>query len=298
MVQKPGYVVYMSSALRFTNVHKNFGPKSVLKDLTFEIQRGEFLVLLGPNGAGKSTSIALACGLLRADKGHAEIFGQPVGSLAARAQFALVPQEPSFPAHVSGLDLLHFSAAHSAKPRPVEEIVQRLEMEKFVATGVRHMSGGQKRLLSLACAFCMNTELVILDEPTTGLDIEMRRLVWRFVTEYKNAGGTVLMTTHYLAEAEELAERIIVLANGAVAQSGSPRQIKQRYGFKRISFIAEVDPPSAWTATAVGGRWRIDSREPDSALRELVQWGRATDIDVAPLALEDVFLRLIGKEQA
>lgn len=285
-------------AVVFHNVIKNFSNKRVLHGLNFEVRRGEFAVLLGPNGAGKSTSISLATGLLMADEGKVEIFGHAAGHLSARQKCAYVPQEPAFPGHVRATDLLKFAAAHGPG-EDLSELTQDFGMSGFLSTQVRHLSGGQRRTLSLACAFAMRPELVILDEPTTGLDLEMRRRVWRYLRRYHENGGTLLMTTHYLAEAEELAERIIVLSEGKVTQTGSPDEIKRRYGFKRISFACAQEPPGQLKAVrGEHGRWQVESREPDRALQEIIAWQGACDIDVVPLALEDVFLKLVGREDA
>ncbi len=285
------------AALAFSDVSKSFDAKKVLANLDFIVSKGEFTVVLGPNGAGKSTSISLANGLLRPDSGTIKIFGHLAGSMEARRSMGYVPQEPAFPAHVRGIDLLHFSAAHSVKPRDIRALSLDLEMDRFLNLPVRHLSGGQRRLVSVACAFVLDLPLVILDEPTTGLDVEMRQRVWHLLGAYRAKGGSILMTTHYLAEAEALASNIVVLAAGRVAQQGSPAEIKRRYGYKRILFTSEVVPPPTLGAVSGGehGRWLVDSREPDAALNQLLNWGKATDIDVAPLALEDVFLRLIGR---
>jgi ABC-2 type transport system ATP-binding protein len=285
------------AALRFTGVRKSFGKKLVLSGLDFEVQPGDFTVLLGPNGAGKSTSISLANGLLSPDQGTIEIFGFTSGTLKARAAMGYVPQEPAFPAHVRAIDLLEFSAAHSQTSGDMKALIKDLEISSFLQLPVRHLSGGQKRLVSVGCAFALGAPLVILDEPTTGLDIEMRQRVWRLLEKYREGGGAILMTTHYLAEAEALAGRIVVLAAGTVLHSGSPAEIKRRYGYKRIQFTASQTPPTPWSARALQGhgRWSLDSGDPDKALTEILAWGHASDIDVAPLALEDVFLRLIGR---
>lgn len=285
------------AALRFTEVRKSFGKKLILSGLDFEVQPGDFTVLLGPNGAGKSTSISLANGLLSPDHGKIEIFGFTSGTLAARGLMGYVPQEPAFPAHVRAIDLIEFSGAHAHKSRDLKSLTMELEMQSFLKLPVRHLSGGQKRVVSVACAFALGTPLVILDEPTTGLDIEMRQRVWQLLTKYREQGGAILMTTHYLAEAEALAGRIVVLAAGAVVHSGTPAEIKRRYGYKRIQFTSSQAPPTPWSARPLEGhgRWSLDSGDPDKALKELVAWGQASDIDVAPLALEDVFLRLIGR---
>ncbi|NJM09894.1 MAG: ABC transporter ATP-binding protein [Bdellovibrionaceae bacterium] len=263
--------------------------------MSFEVRAGEFLALLGPNGAGKSTTIALATGLLKVGQGQVLVFGHPAGSFPARQSFAYVPQEPSFPAHVTARQVLRFMGAHFPGSRAPEELARQLELEGFLDTSVRYLSGGQKRLLSIASAFVSNARFVILDEPTVGLDMEVRRKVWEFLSLFTRGGGTILMTTHYLVEAEELADRVVVLAGGKVVQSGSPQEIKKQFGFKRISFRSNEAPPPHLQAQAKTEKseWLVDSRSPDQALRELVQWGRAEDIEVTPLALEDVFLRLI-----
>ncbi len=249
-------------AILFSNVNKSFGSKRVLKDLSFEVSRGEFAVLLGPNGAGKSTSIAMATGLQNADQGEVRVFGHAAGSLQAKKLCAYVPQEPAFPGHVRAVDLLQFAAAHSSQEPALSQISADFGVDGFAQTFARNLSGGQKRALSLATAFAMTPDLIILDEPTTGLDLEMRRKVWRNLIRYHEAGGTLFMTTHYLQEAEELAERIIVLADGKVSQTGSPEEIKRKFGFKRISFVSDSEPPADLRASgkAVDGKLSLANR--------------------------------------
>jgi len=285
-----------STVLKYAGVAKSFGTKKVLNGLSFAIQAGEFLVLLGPNGAGKSTTIALATGLIRADQGEVLLCGEPAGSFQARQSSAYVPQEPSFPAHVTARQILRFMAAHFPNARGPDEIATELELEYFLDTSVRHLSGGQKRLLSIASAFVSRAPFVILDEPTVGLDLEVRRKVWAFLSRFTASGGTILMTTHYLIEAEELASQVVVLSRGQVVQRGSPQEIKRQFGFKRISFRSKAAPPAHLQAQRLNeaGHWLVDSSSPDQSLHELIQWGQAADIEVVPLALEDIFVRLIG----
>ena len=217
----------------------------------------------------------------------------------ARSQFAYVPQEIAFPQHVTGRQMLWFMAAHAEAPLAIENLLAELRLGKFIDVPVRHLSGGQKRLLSIAAAFVRGTRFVVLDEPTVGLDLEVRRRLFLYWREFVARGGTLFMTTHHLHEAEELASRVIVLNQGRVVHTGSPAEIKRDYGLRRISFRCEQPPPAAVGASLcpLTGHWRIESREAEVPLRELVLWGGARDIEVSPLPLEDVLRQVVRQEE-
>ena len=284
----------MSTPLLFTAVKKSFAATTVLHGLDFEVKSGELCVLLGPNGAGKSTAMALATGLESPDSGRVEIFGERAGAISARRQFAFVPQDHVLPPAVTGREFLNFMNAHFPSPVTITESATRFALEPFLSRPVRQLSGGQKRRLSLAAAFMTEAPLIILDEPTTGLDLDSRRQVFAVFREYVRKGGTILMTTHYLSEAEELAQRVVVLNHGRIVRAGSPQEIKKQFGFKRIRFHASAQPPISGCQGNGEGQWWIDSATPDQTLKDVVQWGQGQDIEVTPLSLEHVFDRLVN----
>lgn len=285
------------SVLTFHNVTKSFGSTRVLNGLDFSIAAGELLVLLGPNGAGKSTTMSMVTGLDKPTSGQIQLLGEAPDAMASRRRFAFVPQDSPMPAHATGRQVLEFMRAHYPAGHSIEDVVERLDLEKLLPFQVGHLSGGQRRLIALAGAFLSRAPFLILDEPTVGLDMEVRHDLYQELRRYTDNGGTVLMTTHYLAEAEELASRVIVLHQGKAVFSGTPGDIKSRFGFKRISFRSETTPPKnlAGCITQKHDLWRVDSSRSDEVLRDLMAWGKAKEIEVVPLPLEEIFLTESGK---
>ena len=280
--------------LSFSDVLKTFGELQVLKGVTFSVAPGELLVLLGPNGAGKSTAMSLATGLGHATSGEVQVFGHAAGSLAARSHFAFVPQDNSFPQHATARQILEFMAAHALNPERVSKVIEDFALSAFIDRPVHNLSGGQKRLLAIAGAFVRNLRFVIMDEPTVGLDVDVRRRLFARWKAFAAQGGTILMTTHHLSEAEELATRVVVLNGGRVVHSDSPAEIKRRFGVKRISFRSAASPPSEVAAhlNESTGLWTVDSKNPELTLKHVVNWGEAREIEVMPLPLEEVFQRV------
>lgn len=288
------------AVLSFQNVSKAFGRTQVLNGLTFSVTTGELLVLLGPNGAGKSTTMSMVTGLERPSAGQIELLGAAPDSMAARKRFAFVPQDSHMPAHATGEQVLNFMRAHYPGGRAVRDVIERFELGQLLSRQVGHLSGGQRRLIALAGAFLSGAPFLILDEPTVGLDMEVRHTLYQELRSYTSEGGTVLMTTHYLAEAEELASRVIVLHQGKAVFSGTPADIKSRFGFKRVSFRSSRKPPEELigSVTQKNDLWCVDSSRSDEVLRQLMAWGDAHEIEVVPLPLEDIFLAESGKKGA
>lgn len=285
--------------LVFTDVDKSFGTARVLNGLSFDVLQGEILVLLGPNGAGKSTTMSLATGLLAPTKGKIEILGSVPTSLSARRNFAYVPQDSYLPTHASGFQFLEFLRAHRPNSAGSIEMAQAFRIDPQLHQPLGNLSGGQRRLFALAGAFLGRMPLMIFDEPTVGLDIHARHRFYAQLRQFAALGGTVLMTTHYLAEAEDLATRILVLHQGQTVFSGSPLEIKSKFGFKRISFRAKTPPPPplAEYLSRRDGEWWVDSSRSDEVLKEIMGWGEASDVEVVPVPLEEIFLSESGQER-
>ena len=213
----------IAAALRA--VTKRFGNTAALDSVDLEVPAGEVLALLGPNGAGKTTALSLLLGLRRPDAGSAELFGRDPRMAGARAAVGATPQESGFPPTLRVRELVDLVRAHFPAPAPAGELLERFGLAGIARRQAGGLSGGERRRLSVALAFAGRPRALFLDEPTAGLDVESRRAVWQELRSYAAAGGTVLLTTHHLEEAEALASRVVVLARGVVVAEGSPAEL-------------------------------------------------------------------------
>jgi ABC-2 type transport system ATP-binding protein len=217
-----------AAALR--GVTKRFGGLVALEDVDLELRRGEVLALLGPNGAGKTTALSLMLGLRRPDVGRAELFGADPRRAASRVAVGVTPQESGFPPTLRVSEIVELVRAHFATAVATADLLVRFGLVECARRQAGGLSGGERRRLSVALAFVGNPRAVFLDEPTSGLDVEARRAVWRELEEYAAAGGTILLTTHYLEEAEAMASRVALLSRGRIAAEGPPRQLAELHG--------------------------------------------------------------------
>ena len=218
----------ITAALR--GVTKRFAGVAALDGVDLELRRGEMLALLGPNGAGKTTALSLMLGLRRPDAGRAELFGADPRHPASRAAVGVTPQETGFPPTLRVGEIVDLVRAHFEAPVATVELLGRFGLTECGRRQVGGLSGGERRRLAVALAFAGRPLAVFLDEPTTGLDVEARRAVWNELQAYTEGGGTILLTTHYLEEAEALASRVVLLACGRVAGEGSPRALARAHG--------------------------------------------------------------------
>jgi ABC-2 type transport system ATP-binding protein len=209
-------------------VTKRFGTNAALDAVDLEVRAGEILALLGPNGAGKTTALALLLGLRRADSGHVELFGRDPRRPEARVVVGATPQESGFPPTLRVREIVDLVRAHFPTPAPPAELLERFGLAEVARRQAGGLSGGERRRLSVALAFAGRPRALFLDEPTAGLDVEARRAVWREVRSFVEEGGTVLLTTHHLEEAEALASRVVLIARGAVVAEGSPSEVSAR----------------------------------------------------------------------
>ncbi len=289
-----------SALARLRGVRKRYGAVAALDGVDLELRGGEMLALLGANGAGKTTAIALLLGLLQADAGEVELFGLPPQSLAARRGIGVMLQSAALGDTLKVRELLDLTRSYYADPRSIADCVALAGLDGLLERRYGKLSGGQQRRVQFALALCGRPRVLFLDEPTTGLDIEARQGLWRAIRELVAQGTGVLLTTHYLEEAEALADRVTVLARGRVVASGTVQDVRARVAQQRVRCVSSLDAaavaqwPGVSAATREGERLDIavsGGAEPlvrrllaeDAALREL---------EVQRAGLSDAFLEL------
>ncbi|KAB8032243.1 ABC transporter ATP-binding protein [Fluviispira multicolorata] len=202
--------------LEFKNITKNYGKINIIKNLNLNISHNEVIGLLGVNGAGKTTTIKMMLGQEIPTTGKIKLFGKNPTNPESRIHIGSTPQNIEFPEGLKTLEIIQFVQAHYPNPLPIQEMVEKFGLTNFLELKASKLSGGQKRRLALALAFIGNPKIVFLDEPTTGLDVEARKILWEVIKDYKNKGKTIFLTTHYLEEIEQIATRILFLQKGEI----------------------------------------------------------------------------------
>ena len=282
-------------AAELRGVAKTFAGRTALAGLDLVLPRGAFVALLGPNGAGKTTALSLLLGLRIPDQGTALLLGGSPLDEDARRRIGATPQISAFPAGLKVREIVAFVAAHYPDPMPERKLFERFGLGELAARQVGGLSGGEQRRLGVALALLGNPEVVFLDEPSTGLDVEARHRLWESVRSFHADGGTVLLTTHYLEEAEALAEHVAVLNHGRLVAEGTPREITSRIALRRVRFRAAQIPDIEPVVQSEFKAGVVTLYTPDSDLlvRRLVET-RATfsDLEVLPAGLEEAFVHL------
>ncbi len=281
------------------DVDKSYGPIRALDGLSFGVDHGEIVGILGPNGAGKTTAIDIVLGLRRPDRGIAKLFGEPPTKAAARRHAGVTPQESGFPDALTVDEILRFTAVHYSRPRPIEQTLEDFNLGELRRRRAGALSVGQARRLALALAFVGDTELVVLDEPTAGLDVESRRRLWEFVRRNRD-GRAILFSTHYLEEAEAAASRIVVIDRGRLRFDGDPLALRTNFGLRRVTYIgAPLDAMrDARTTYDADGRTIALTADGDAYVRALVRSGHDfSQLEVTAPSLEEAFLALTREQQ-
>ena len=289
----PGEAAEPAAELR--GAEKSFAGKRALAGLDLVLPRRAFLALLGPNGAGKTTALSLLLGLRRPDRGMASLLGRSPLDRAVRRRIGATPQVSAFPPGLEVREIVAFVGAHYPDPIPAARLYEEFGLVRLAGRQVGGLSGGEQRRLGVALALLGNPEVVFLDEPSTGLDVESRRLMWETMRSFHRRGGTVLLTTHYLEEAESLAERVAVIDRGRLVADGTPAEITGRIALRRVRFkaaaIPDVGPVSHRSIDA--GVVTLYTTDSDRLVRRLVD-GRVefNDLEVLPARLEEAFMSL------
>lgn len=288
----------MSAVAELRRVHKRFGEHEALRGLTLEVHAGEVVAMLGPNGAGKTTAISILLGLRRADSGCVRILGRPPGDVAARREVGVTPQDASFPPTLRVREVVELVAAHYPRGLPPDGALARFGLDDRAHRQTGGLSGGERRRLALALAFVGQPRLLVLDEPTAGLDGDTRAEAWAAIRGASSEGRAVLLTTHHLDEAEALASRIVVVRGGADVASGTPVEIRTRSGRRLLRFRGRVPDalPSGATVRTDGGWCIVECDDAAATVAWLVTRGAALeDLEAGPLPLEEALSRLEGR---
>ncbi len=261
---------------RLAGVHKRYGKVQALRGVDLELRGGELLALLGPNGAGKTTAIALLLGLLRADGGTVELFGADPQEIAARRNIGVMLQDASLPPTLKVGELLRLTASYYPAPRSVAESAELAGVADLLQRPYAKLSGGQQRRVQFALALCGRPRLLFLDEPTVGMDIQARQKLWSTIRALVADGCAVVLTTHYLEEAEALATRVCVMAHGRIISQGSVGALRARVALKRVRCSSRLDVASlaAWPevveARMDGDRLWMSTAHAEALLRRLL----------------------------
>ena len=237
----------MAVAVSIQGVHKHFGTLHALNDITFDVQQGSFFGLLGPNGAGKSTLINIMAGLTRADAGSISVMGHDVvqGYRQARHSLGVVPQELVYDPFFTVREILKLQSGyfgHGPENKVwIEELIETLSLSDKADSNLHDLSGGMKRRVLIAQALVHKPEVVVLDEPTAGVDVELRQALWRFTKRLHNNGSTIVLTTHYLEEAEALCEEIAILNRGEVVALDSKQGLLARCPYRTLHLTVDKE---------------------------------------------------------
>ncbi len=292
----------MAPAAELVDATKTYGQVQALKGVSFSIEPGSLVAMLGPNGAGKTTSINLLLGLRKPTSGKAFIFGADPRDLTTRQRFGAMLQESGVPELLKVIELIDLFRSYYPRPLGTQRVVDLVGLRDKQDTQVRDLSGGQRQRLYFALAVCGDPEILFLDEPTVGMDVEGRRIFLDAIRDFAAGGKTVLLTTHYLEEADELAERVIVIDHGTLVADGSPQDIKSRVAGKKISFTSQARlEASVFDALPINSSHVSDhhvvlmTSEPEAVLRELFNRGvDVANLEVRGADLEEAFLSLTG----
>ena len=310
-----GYDSQMPAAIECRGLRKTYdGKVEAVRGLDLEIQAGECFGLLGPNGAGKTTTIEILEGLLAPTAGQVTILGRTWQEhpRALRELLGISLQETRFSEKLSVGETLELFASFYRQPRTAAEVMQELELTEKADSWVGKLSGGQKQRLAVATALVGNPQILFLDEPTTGLDPQSRRQLWDIVRSFQRQGGTVLLTTHYMDEAERLCDRIAIVDHGQIIALGTPAQLISRLGGHHVVEFATKDGdgthnkelwralPGVDSVHEDDGMLLLNVREPHQTIPALLaavesQGKQLVHLTTRQASLEDVFVHLTGR---
>ena len=279
--------------------HKNYGSVRALRGVNFSVRAGELVALLGPNGAGKTTAVKLLLGLLPPSSGKVRVFGGDPMNPANRLRTGAMLQVGRVPETLRVREHIDLFSSYYEKPIAAAEVMAAAGLEKLAERKFSDLSGGQRQRVLFALAICGDPDLLFLDEPTVGLDVEARRLLWDEIRVLVRRGKTVLLTTHYLQEADALADRVVVINQGEIVAEGTPAEIKMQTSGKRIRCITRLSLhairqiPGVTEVKEDREAVEIHASEAESVVRELLASDRSlSGLEITTAGLEEAFLAL------
>jgi ABC-2 type transport system ATP-binding protein len=296
----------MTDALKLTGVARTFGAVRAVDGIDLSIAPGETVALLGPNGAGKSTTINMLLGLLAPTEGSVEVFGMAPERAVRAGRVGAMLQEAGFVPNATVREMVELARAVYPKPLPTGEILKIADLTDLAGRRLDKLSGGQSQRARFAFALAGNPDLLMLDEPTSSMDVASRQAFWAAMRAYAAGGKTILFATHYLEEADDFADRVIVVANGKVIADGPGAEIKKVVGGRTVSFDldgasgADLDRlPGVTSVELRGERATLRSDDSDATVRALVTSGRPFgNLEIAGAGLEEAFLALTNSTEA
>lgn len=284
------------------SVSKRYGSTVALDQFSLQLGRGEVVALLGPNGAGKTTAVRLLLGLIAPGSGSVRVLGRDPRDSEARTRTGAMLQVGRVPEVLRVRELIDLFRGYYPAPMEMREVVRIAKLEGFENRMFAKLSGGQKQRTLFGLALCGNPDLIVLDEPTTGMDIESRRALWDQVRTLAAAGKTVLLTTHYLEEADTLASRVVVINRGKTVCEGTPSEIRRSISGRRIRCITQLDPAFLFTLPTVTDVKQdrealvVTAENAEDVVREmLVRDATLSGLEISSPALEDAFVALTSQ---
>ena len=290
----------MTLAVELENASKSFGNIKALRGVSIKVDAGEVVAFLGPNGAGKTTAISIMLGLRSPSSGSARIFGRNPREPKNRARIGVMLQESGVPGLLKVRELIQLFTNFYSAPLMVSKVLEMANLTEKKDAIASALSGGQKQRLYFALSICGNPDVLFLDEPSVALDVESRRAFWQEISGFAKTGKTVILTTHYLEEADALANRIVVINKGEIVAQGSPAQIKSRVGGKNVSFklgVGNADTlehlQGVQRFSKTGDTVNLYTLEPEKVLRNVFAQGlQISNLTVAGAGLEEAFMEI------
>ena len=303
----------MKKAIVFNKVKKNFGKLEALKGIDLTIEEGEFFALLGPNGAGKSTLINILAGLAKPSSGSIKVMGYDVirDYQNARRSLGIVPQELVFDPFFNVREMLRFQAGYFGKGREnddwIDEVIEGLDLQDKANTNMRMLSGGMKRRALIAQALVHKPPVIVLDEPTAGVDVELRKKLWQFIKKLNQKGHTIVLTTHYLEEAETLCSRVAMMDQGKIVALDKTKNLLKRFSAKNLNLRLDLKDKKI-PASIQKLMKNLDHHSISFLIEEIVEVEfiiselkkskiKILDMELINSDLENVFLKLTGSKK-
>jgi ABC-2 type transport system ATP-binding protein len=291
-------------AISVTGVSKSYGDVRAVTGLSFTVEPGRTIGLLGPNGAGKSTTLDMLLGLVRPDAGEVRLFGQRPADAIRSGRVGAMLQTGGMMPEVRVRDVIRLAHRLARHPLPVDEIMRQADIEDIARHRVDKLSGGQRQRLRFALAIVEDPELIVLDEPTAGMDVAARNRFWQTMRAQARAGRTLLFATHYMEEADSAADRVLVMHEGRLLADSTPAELKARAGLRRIAFTASGAErtalrslPGVTDAHVHGESVVLRSTDSDATVRALVLHGPPFhNLEITGLGLEQAYLSLTGEQ--